>query len=130
MAIPAVDYIRAQRARALMIAESSRVLEGHDAIVTPMGMTTAPPIGQDLVRTPSGAEVPYVATFIAFTGPLDCTGQPAISVPSGLSREGLPTAIQIAGRAFDEGQVLRIADAFERSRGPLPPPTLQGPGAR
>ncbi len=125
MVIPAVSYIRAQRARALMIAESARVLDEHDAIVTPMCMTTAPLIGQELVRAPSGAEVPYLPTFVAFTGSFDCTGQPAISVPSGLSSAGLPIAIQIAGRAFDEGRVLRIADAFERARGPIPPPSLE-----
>ncbi|SRR5579875_3599253 len=130
MVIPATAYIRAQRARAMMIAESSSVLEAHDAIVTPMCMTTAPRIGQELVRAPSGAEVPYLPTFIAFTGPFDCTGQPAISVPSGLSRAGLPIAVQIVGRAFDEGRVLQIAGAFERERGPLPPPTLTEGTAR
>ncbi|HTW87568.1 MAG TPA: amidase [Candidatus Binataceae bacterium] len=124
MVIPAVSYIRAQRARALMIAESSRVLADHDVLVTPMCMTTAPLIGQELVRTPAGAEVPYLPTFVAFTGPFDCTGQPAISVPSGLSSAGLPIAIQIAGRSFDEARVLRVAEAFERARGPLPPPKL------
>lgn len=124
MVIPAVTYIRAQRARALMIAESNRVLEKHDVLVTPMCMTTAPLIGQELVRSPAGVEVPYLPTFVAFTGPFDCTGQPAISVPSGLSAAGLPIAIQIAGRAFDEARVLRVADAFERARGPLPPPRL------
>jgi len=124
MVIPAIIYIRAQRARALMVAESSRVLADHDVIVTPMCMTIAPPIGSDVVRSPSGAEVPYLPTFVAFTGPFDCTGQPAISVPSGLSSAGLPVAIQIAGRPFDEGRVLRVADAFERARGPLPPPKL------
>jgi aspartyl-tRNA(Asn)/glutamyl-tRNA(Gln) amidotransferase subunit A len=124
MAIPALAYIRAQRARALMIAESSRVLEDHDVLVTPMCMTTAPLIGQDSVRSPAGVEVPYLPTFVAFTGPFDCIGQPAISVPSGLSNAGLPIAIQIAGRPFDEARVLRVAEAFERARGPLPPPGL------
>jgi len=40
------------------------------------------------------------------------TGTPAISVPTGLSASGLPLAMQIAGRAFDEPVIFRIAQAY------------------
>jgi aspartyl-tRNA(Asn)/glutamyl-tRNA(Gln) amidotransferase subunit A len=40
-------------------------------------------------------------------------GLPAISVPAGLSAEGLPLGLQIIGRAFDEETVLRVADVLE-----------------
>ncbi|MFP3759179.1 amidase family protein, partial [Cupriavidus sp. SIMBA_020] len=52
------------------------------------------------------------------------TGHPAISVPIGLSSQGLPMAVQIVGRYFDEALVLRVARTIEKLSGweaqPLP----------
>jgi aspartyl-tRNA(Asn)/glutamyl-tRNA(Gln) amidotransferase subunit A len=50
-----------------------------------------------------------------FTFPYNLTGLPAISVPCGFDRLGLPIGLQIAGRPFDEVTVLQVADAYERS---------------
>jgi aspartyl-tRNA(Asn)/glutamyl-tRNA(Gln) amidotransferase subunit A len=47
--------------------------------------------------------------------PFNVTGLPAISVCTGFAPNGLPVAMQIAGRAFEEATVLRIAHAFERA---------------
>ena len=41
---------------------------------------------------------------------------PALSLPSGLDRQGLPTAVQIVGRRYDDGAVLRIGSALQRLR--------------
>src|SRR5262249_45979498 len=49
--------------------------------------------------------------------PFNVAGAPAISVPTGFSREGLPLAMQITGRAFDEAMVYRIADAYCEAAG-------------
>ena len=48
-----------------------------------------------------------------FTVPANLAGLPAISVPAGLSVEGLPLGLQITGRAFDEETVLRVAGVLE-----------------
>ena len=48
-----------------------------------------------------------------FTVPANLAGVPAISVPAGLSAEGLPLGLQITGRAFDEETVLRVAGVLE-----------------
>ena len=48
-----------------------------------------------------------------FTVPANLAGLPAISVPAGLSADGLPLGLQIIGRAFDEETVLRVADVLE-----------------
>ncbi|MGH7906158.1 MAG: amidase [Candidatus Binataceae bacterium] len=124
MMIPAVNYLRAQRARAFMLAEANGALHGRDVLVTPMCATTAPEIGAELIRMRDGELVPFIDTFAPFTCPFDCTGQPAISIPTGLAPNGLPMAIQIAGRSFDEASVLRVASAFEAARGPLAAPNL------
>jgi len=50
-----------------------------------------------------------------FTVPANLAGVPAVSVPAGLSRDGLPLGLQITGRAFDEETVLRAAGVLERA---------------
>jgi aspartyl-tRNA(Asn)/glutamyl-tRNA(Gln) amidotransferase subunit A len=59
-----------------------------------------------------------------YTGAFDLTGQPAVSVPCGLTSKGLPVGLQLVGRRFDEATVLRAAHAYEAARGPLPPPPV------
>jgi aspartyl-tRNA(Asn)/glutamyl-tRNA(Gln) amidotransferase subunit A len=48
-----------------------------------------------------------------FTVPADLAGLPAVSVPAGLSPDGLPLGLQIIGRAFDEEMVLRVGAVIE-----------------
>ena len=50
---------------------------------------------------------------------------PALSLPSGLDRQGLPTAVQVVGRRFDDPAVLRIGAAIERSLPFAPCPPLR-----
>ena len=49
------------------------------------------------------------------TIPVNLAGIPAISLPCGFSREGLPIGLQIMGKHFDEGMLLRVAYAFEQN---------------
>jgi aspartyl-tRNA(Asn)/glutamyl-tRNA(Gln) amidotransferase subunit A len=61
--------------------------------------------------------------------PFNVAGYPAVSVCSGFGAGGLPVAIQLVGKPFQEATVLRVADAFEkatafRTRRPMPPPAL------
>ncbi|MDB5590816.1 amidase [Enterovirga sp.] len=58
---------------------------------------------------------------IGFTVPFNFSEQPAISVPCGMTGDGLPIGVQIAGRRFDDEGVLSVAAAFEHMRGELPP---------
>jgi aspartyl-tRNA(Asn)/glutamyl-tRNA(Gln) amidotransferase subunit A len=50
-----------------------------------------------------------------FTVPANLAGLPAVSVPAGLSADGLPLGLQVIGRAFDEATVLRVAALIERA---------------
>jgi aspartyl-tRNA(Asn)/glutamyl-tRNA(Gln) amidotransferase subunit A len=65
-----------------------------------------------------------VASVLRFTAPFNVTGQPALAIPTGLSPNGLPLSMQIIGGPFDEATVFRVANAYERARGPLPEPHL------
>jgi Asp-tRNA(Asn)/Glu-tRNA(Gln) amidotransferase A subunit family amidase len=111
-----------QRARARILADALNALEGRDVLVAPSCGIAAPRIAE--VNGPPGAAGPIdmVQAILRFTSPFNASGQPALAIPTGLSDGGLPVSMQIVGRPFDEASVLRLADAYERSRGPLPAP--------
>jgi len=50
-----------------------------------------------------------------FTIPVNLAGIPALALPCGFSREGLPIGLQIMGKHFDEGKLLRVGYAFEQN---------------
>jgi len=87
--IPAVEYLRAQRARTLLIREMEQVMSQWDVFVSP-----APGIASLLVT--------------------NLTGNPAVVLPCGFVNE-LPIAIMFTGGVYDEVSPLRVALAFERS---------------
>jgi aspartyl-tRNA(Asn)/glutamyl-tRNA(Gln) amidotransferase subunit A len=95
-----------------LIAEWRAATAGLDAVVTPGGLGTAPHL--DSVSKFYFLQVPLV------TCPANTTGDPSIAVPAGKGSDGMPLAIQITGRPFDEAMVLKIADAFQQARGAAP----------
>ena len=112
--ISAADYLRAQQARSLFDREARRLLEQVDLLAGPTEPVTAP----KLLATQVQAGEYTVATIPAltqFTRPYNITGFPAISVPCGFSDSGLPIALQLAGRPFDDVTVLRAAHAYEQA---------------
>ncbi len=123
MMIPGIDYFRAQRGRARLLASVLRALKEHDVLVTP-GVAAGAIRAADFARLgPRSADIGY-RDQLRFTQPFDSTGQPALVVPSGLDREGLPASIQFVGRPFDEASLFRIAAAYETTRGPFKPPRI------
>ena len=112
--ISAVDYLRAQQARAVFDRAARRLLEDVDLLAGPTEPVTAPPLLQQQVLV-GEHEVGTVAALTQYTRPYNITGFPAISVPCGFSSEGLPIGLQVAGRPFDEETVLRAAHAYEQS---------------
>jgi aspartyl-tRNA(Asn)/glutamyl-tRNA(Gln) amidotransferase subunit A len=124
--ISASNYVRAQRARTVMLADAMRALDHHDVLIAPGGAIPAPRIGTHPGRPldDKGEVVDSYSMIVRFTVPFDATGQPALAIPTGLSLSGMPVAMQIIGRPFGESTVIRVADAYERARGPLPEPKL------
>jgi aspartyl-tRNA(Asn)/glutamyl-tRNA(Gln) amidotransferase subunit A len=103
----ATDYVQAQRLRRHLIDQTARTMTGFDAVVMP----TAP-----IPPTPIEASAPGDAMLRPRnTMPFNALGLPAISVPCGFTAAGLPIGLQIAGHAFEEGTVLRIAQAYEQA---------------
>ena len=115
--VPAVDYIAAQRQRTLIQAAWRRMFDGIDALIGPAVAAVATRRDQVAVRWPDGIEESVSSVFIRLSAPANVTGLPSISVPCGAGRGGLPTALQVIGKAFGEARILRIARACERGAG-------------
>jgi aspartyl-tRNA(Asn)/glutamyl-tRNA(Gln) amidotransferase subunit A len=102
------DYVRAQQLRSRARREFADAFKAVDIMVTPTG-------------GPAQKEGPGERHGILMgsgsTNPFSLAGVPAISVPCGFSKEGLPLGLQIAGRSFDEATVFRAAYAYEDAAG-------------
>jgi aspartyl-tRNA(Asn)/glutamyl-tRNA(Gln) amidotransferase subunit A len=105
------DYLDALRARRRIRDGLLDVLGGVDALLMPAVPVVAPVAGQWVQAGPVMA--PPQRFMVRNTFLFNHTGLPAISVPCGTSDE-LPVGLQIAGRPWEEGTVLRIAGAVER----------------
>jgi len=113
----AVDYLRAQRARAIISQEVQQTLDRVDILVAPTSPVPAPTIADCMVDPNDVAKFNFDIRnqLSRFTRLFNLTGNPAISVPCGFSSNGLPIGLQIVGRQYDEGTVLRAAHAYQAS---------------
>jgi Asp-tRNA(Asn)/Glu-tRNA(Gln) amidotransferase A subunit family amidase len=89
-------------------------LEPYDALLTPTMTKTAMRNGS-FPSTPA-RYLDELWTWIAFEYPFNATGQPAITIPAGFSRAGLPIGFQIVGRPNGEFDLLALAAGFEAAR--------------
>jgi Asp-tRNA(Asn)/Glu-tRNA(Gln) amidotransferase A subunit family amidase len=112
----AFDYKRLEVRRSAMWRGLAAVLQEHDALLCPTVCVPAPPL--HLSDTSFGATGPDgLVEGMDMTALFNLFGHcPALSVPSGLTRDGLPTAVQIVGRRCDDATVLRIGAALEVER--------------
>ena len=111
--IPAVDYIDALEARRRLRRTLDAALQRVDAIVTPTRDTTAPRMAEDGKTLDTFPHI--LAGRATPTIPFNAAGLPAISIPCGFDDQGLPIGLQIAGRAFDDATVLRLAHAYQQA---------------
>ena len=102
-------YIKAQKVRALIARDYTQAFEQVDAIVGPVSPHPAFKLGE---KVDDPAQI-YLSDIYTVTG--DLTGIPCMSVPCGKTPEGLPVGLQILTKHFDEANMLRLADAYERS---------------
>lgn len=100
-------YRKAQQVRTLLARDFQTAFQKVDAIVSPTAPTTAFRFGE---KTDDPVAM-YLNDIYTVTA--DLVGIPGISVPCGNSKEGLPIGLQILGKHFDEGTVLRIAHVYE-----------------
>lgn len=104
-------YLQALKVRTLIRREFERVFQQVDVLVTPTTPTTAFRLGEQLSR-PMRMYQNDLCTV-----PVNLAGLPAISLPCGQERQGLPVGLQIIGRPLDESGLLRTAFTFEQVAG-------------
>jgi len=115
--IPAHDYLQALRLRARLARAFIRdVFAETDVLVAPVVPEPAPPRAHATEGDTSEIAARQ-GRFSRLTRPFNGLGLPALAVPCGYSRQGLPLAFQIVGRPFDEATVLRAGHAYEQSAG-------------
>jgi len=91
-----------------------RALMPYDALLTPT--LTRPPMRLGTMFGDPAKYADELFGWVAFTFPFNATGQPAISLPNGFTKDGLPIGLQIVGRPADESGIIAIAAGFEEAR--------------
>jgi len=102
--VPATAYLRAQRLRGQIIRDMVNLIGRFDCVISPSSTDSAPE-GLEWTGSP------------AFNSPWSLTGLPSITVPSGLTEDGLPLGLQIIGTPYTEWELLRIGAWCEEKLG-------------
>jgi aspartyl-tRNA(Asn)/glutamyl-tRNA(Gln) amidotransferase subunit A len=102
--VPASAYVRAQRIRGRFVREAEVALKSVNCLVSPSAPTPAL-LGLDSTGDP------------AFNAPWSLCGYPSMTVPSGLTRGGLPLGMQLIGGPYQEAHLLKVASWCERALG-------------
>ena len=102
-------YLKAQKVRTLIAEDFRKAYEQCDVILTPTAPSAAFAIGEKMDDP--------VAMYMqdVFTVPANLAGIPGLSVPSGVSTDGLPLGLQVLGKAFDEETVLKVGRVIEKA---------------
>jgi len=101
-------YVKAQKVRTRIAQDFDAAFNDVDVILTPTAPSPAFAVGEKMDDP--------IAMYLndVFTVPASLAGLPGVSVPAGLSAEGLPLGLQVIGRAFDEETMFRAAHVLER----------------
>ena len=103
-------YKKAQKVRTIVKRDFDALFEKYDLILSP----TAPVVACDIGSKTSNPLEMYLLDIL--TVPVNVAGVPAISIPCGKDKEGMPIGLQIIGKHFDEEKILRAAYTFEQNR--------------
>jgi aspartyl-tRNA(Asn)/glutamyl-tRNA(Gln) amidotransferase subunit A len=112
--IMAVDFLAQMRARDELRQKVLRAFETVDFLITPTTPFAAPPL-----REVDQGDAYFAVNGLCLrnTSAVNLLGLCAVSLPCGLTRDGLPIGLQLVGRPFDEVRLLRLARAYEQASG-------------
>lgn len=110
--LSAADHVRNEKRYEAVRARAAARLNAYDYVLSPVV-----PMVEFAADAVSAAPSGELDAHLRFTIPYNMTSLPAGSVPVTLSRSGLPIGVQVGGRRFDDGGVLRVMAELERSRG-------------
>ncbi|RXH20385.1 amidase [Bradyrhizobium guangzhouense] len=116
--VSGVDYQEAMFARTALFRRVQSLLARGHLLAMPTITRTALPIDQDLFGTIEIDGVQFDSVrphWFPWTMPFNMTGHPAISLPCGFGRDGLPIGLQLVGRFRADAELLRVSALFEAS---------------
>jgi aspartyl-tRNA(Asn)/glutamyl-tRNA(Gln) amidotransferase subunit A len=106
----AVDYLRAMRIRKQLMADLDQLFARFDGVIHPSYQAVASPL--DMHFDEYVGKGAWKWSYLAAASNL--AGMPAVSIPNGFGERGLPTGVQIVGRAGEDSQILAVARAYQR----------------
>lgn len=112
----AIDYLAARRRQLELQEEWEKATYGFDALVLPSGPAVAPPHSTDKIEI-QGQSFPIRPLLSRFTRPASLLGWPALTLPNGMSKEGLPTGVQLVGPPDSEERLLILGHRLEEALG-------------
>jgi amidase len=110
-----LDVSRAEAKRTQLYNRVRAFLERYEYLVLPVTQVVPFPVETDWVREINGVKMETYIDWMASCYAITLTGLPAISVPCGFTKDGLPVGLQIVGRHQRDFEVLQLAYAFEQS---------------
>jgi aspartyl-tRNA(Asn)/glutamyl-tRNA(Gln) amidotransferase subunit A len=111
--VTARHYVAAARLRTRLYEEMRNVLASVDLLALPTTRIAAPEVGE-LTVSVGGATQSVLDALVAFTTPFNLAGLPALALPCGFTRAGLPVSLQLVGRPFAEAALLAAGHAYQR----------------
>jgi amidase len=120
--LSATDLAKLQLRRAALAGELDALMASVDLLLVPVMGTAAWSI--EAIQK-AGRDPDSVAARLRYTAPFDLSGHPTLTLPGGMTRDGVPAGFQIVGRAFDEAGILAAGHAYQQAsdwhlRRPLP----------
>jgi aspartyl-tRNA(Asn)/glutamyl-tRNA(Gln) amidotransferase subunit A len=116
--LPAVDYLHAMRVREKIRGPLRELFGKYDLLAAPTRATVALPIGVDFDKAYPELAQGRPANFVSPIGALisagNLVGYPALSLPNGFGREGLPTALQLLAGSFREDVLVSVGSEYQK----------------
>ncbi len=109
-----LDVERAEAKRTQLCQRVRKFMERYEFLVLPVSQVAPFPVEWDWVKEINGTTLETYIDWMATCYAITVTGLPAISVPCGFTKDGLPIGLQIVGRHRQEFDVLQLAFAFEQ----------------
>jgi amidase len=110
--VSGLELVRLQQRRAALTGALNRLLASVDLLLMPVMPTSVWSL--EALAT-SGRDPETVAARLRYTAPFDMSGQPTLTLPGGMTRDGMPVGFQIVGRAFDEARILAAGHAYQQA---------------
>ena len=117
--LKAVNYLTARQRQIELQREWQETVRGFDALAMPSGPAVAPPHGTTMIEI-NGKSVAFRPLLSSFTRPASLLGWPALTLPNGVSEEGLPTGIQLMGMKDSEERLFNLGHQLEKALGWVP----------